>query len=132
MARLTLTESFARYGATLKNPMWSVSAWTPHGELVVSEWAHHYRKGEDSTAEYFGNMARWQGPGNAEFRANLQRAKAERSRVRLVIVSTPEVERVEAGEDASKLKKEFDVRPDLVGEVVELNGDEYMIRFHRV
>ena len=48
-----------------------------------------------------------------------------------MIVSTQEVARVEAGEDASKLKKEFDVRPELLGEVVELDGDDYVIRFRR-
>jgi hypothetical protein len=132
MARLTLTESFARYGATLKNPMWSVSAWTPAGELVVSQWAHHYRKGPENTAEYWGLTSRWDGPGKNEFRANLEKAKSEGRRVRLVIVSTKETARVEAGEDASKLPKDFDVRPELVGEVVELVGDSYVIRFRRV
>ena len=131
MAHLSLTESFARYGATLKNPMWSVSAWTLGGELVVSQWAHHFRKGPENSAEYWGRTSRWEGPGKNEFKANLERAKTERSRVRLVIVSTKEVARVEAGEDASKLKKEFDVRPELVGEVVELVGDDYVIRFRR-
>lgn len=132
MPNLSLTESFARYGATLKNPMWSVSAWTPQGELVVSQWAHHYRKGPENSAEYWGRTTRWEGPGKNEFKANLERAKAQGSRVRLVIVSTKEIARVEAGEDASKLKKEFDVRPELVGEVAELNGDDYVIRFRRV
>lgn len=131
MAHLSLTESFARYGATLKNPMWSVSAWTLQGELVVSQWAHHYRKGPENSAEYWGRTTRWEGPGKNEFKANLERAKAQGSRVRLVIVSTKEVARVEAGEDASKLKKEFDVRPELVGEVAELDGDDYVIRFRR-
>jgi hypothetical protein len=131
MANLSLTESFARYGATLKNPMWSVSAWTPDGELVVSQWAHHYRKGPENSAEYWGQTSRWDGPGKNEFKSNLERARAQGSRVRLVVVSTKEVARVEDGEDASKLKKEFDVRPELVGQVVQLNGDDYVIRFRR-
>lgn len=131
MAHLSLTEAFARYGATLKNPMWSVSAWTMQGELVVSQWAHHYRKGPENSAEYWGRTTRWEGPGKNEFKANLERAKAHGSQVRLVIVSTKEVARVEAGEDASKLKKEFDVRPELIGEVAELDGDDYVIRFRR-
>jgi hypothetical protein len=131
MARLSLTESFARYGATLKNPMWSVSAWASNGDLVVSQWAHHYRKGPDNSAEYWGRTTRWEGPGKNEFKANLERAKTVESRVRLVIVSTKDIQRVEAGEDASKLKKEFDARSELVGEVVELDGDDYVIRFRR-
>ncbi len=53
----------------------------------------------------------------------------EGRRVRLVVVSTSDIARVEAGEDASKLKKEFDVRPELIGEVVHLDGDDYVVRF---
>lgn len=98
---------------------------------MVSQWAHHYRKGPENSAEYWGRTTRWEGPGKNEFKANLERAKAQGSRVRLVIVSTKEVARVEAGEDASKLKKEFDVRPELIGEVAELDGDDYVIRFRR-
>ncbi len=132
MAHLNLTQSFAHYGAKLKNRMWSVSAWNPQGELVVSQWAHHYRKGPDETAEYWGRTSRWEGPGKNEFKANLQKAKDQGSRLRLVIVSTKEIARVEAGEDASNLPKEFDVRPELWGEVVVLDGDDYVIRFRRV
>jgi hypothetical protein len=36
MAKLTLTEAFAKYGATLKNPQSSVSAWLADGSLVVA------------------------------------------------------------------------------------------------
>ncbi|MES2940643.1 MAG: hypothetical protein V4864_23395 [Pseudomonadota bacterium] len=129
MASLSLTESFARYGAPLRNRMWSVSGWTPHGELVISQWAHHYRKGPDGCAEYFGSTSRWKGPGKNEFRENLEKARMEGRRVRLVVVSTSDIARVEAGEDASKLKKEFDVRPELIGEVVHLDGDDYVVRF---
>ena len=95
MANLTFTEAFARYGAILRNRMWSVSAWTPQGELVVSQWAHHYRKGPEATAEYWGNTERWDGPGKNEFRVNLEKAKTQGSRVRLIIVSTKEIARVE-------------------------------------
>jgi hypothetical protein len=131
MPSLTYTEAFARYGAVLVNRMWSVSAWAPNGELVVSQWAHHYRKGPDGTAEYWGNTERWDGPGKNEFRANLEKAKTQGSPIRLIIVSTTEIARVEAGEDASKLKKQFDVRPELVGEVAKLDGSDYVIRFRR-
>ena len=45
MSRLGISEAFAKYGATLRNPQWSVSAWAREGSLVVSLWDHHYRKG---------------------------------------------------------------------------------------
>jgi hypothetical protein len=129
MAHLGLKDAFAKYGATLRNVQWSVSAWAPDGSLVLSLWAHHYRKGPDRSAEYSGRASRWSGPGNQEFRENLAIAFKEKSRVRLVISSTEETGHVESGGDASKVKKDFHVREDLVGEVVEYDGEQYVVRF---
>lgn len=129
MARLGLRDAFAKYCATLRNVQWSVSAWAPDGSLVLSLWAHHYRRGAGESAEYFGSASRWSGPGNQEFRENLAKALREKSRVRLVISSTEETGHVESGRDASKVKKEFHLREDLVGEVVQYDGDNYLIRF---
>ena len=129
MARLGLKEAFAKYGATLRNVQWSVSAWAPDGSLVLSLWAHHYRKGAGNSAEYSGSTSRWSGPGNQEFRDNLAVAFRNRSRIRLIISSTDETVHVESGADASEVAKEFHVRKDLVGEVVEYDGETYVIRF---
>ena len=131
MARLGLVEAFAKYGAALRNPQWSVCAWTGAGELVVSLWQHHYRKGPEGTMEFTGSTARWDGPGKNEFRENIERALGTQSPVRLVIVSTLETAKVEAGDDASKLAKDFDYRPEFVGRVVEIDGDDYLFRFSK-
>jgi len=72
---------------------------------------------------------RWKGPGNNEFRANVARAFVEQSNVKLVVVRTEETARVEAGEDASKIKKDFHTKPEVVGKVVEWDGEEYAFRF---
>jgi hypothetical protein len=48
-----------------------------------------------------------------------------------VIVKTDEIARVEAGEDASTVRKEFFLRDDLIGEVLELNGEQYAFRFKK-
>jgi len=82
--------------------------------------------------EFAGSVNRWSGHGNKEFRENIAQAFATRSPVRLVIVKTDEIARVEAGEDASTVKKEFFLREDLVGEVAEFNRDEYVFRFRKV
>ena len=47
------------------------------------------------------------------------------------MASTIETEHVETGKDASKVKKSFDPKEELVGEVAELNGDNYVVRFRR-
>jgi hypothetical protein len=132
MADMGIQRAFARFGARLHNFQWSVSAWTPNGELVVSLWEHHYRLDSPSgTAEYSDRLDRWRGPGNAEFRQNLTRAFQERSPIRLVVASTRNVEHVQSGQDASKVKKSFNPRIDLAGELVLLEGEEYTFRFRR-
>ena len=82
--------------------------------------------------EFADTFDRWSGHGNKEFRENVAKAYAEGSRVRLVIVKTSETPRVEAGDDASNIDKEFFVRDDLVGEVSELEGNQYVFRFRKV
>jgi hypothetical protein len=129
MASLGRKDAFAKYGATLRNVQWSVSAWAPDGSLVLSLWAHHYRKGPGGSAEYFGSASRWSGPGNQEFKENVARAFREKACVRLVISSTEETGHIESGEDASKVKKDLHVREDLFGQVIEFDGNNYVIRF---
>ena len=82
-----------------------------------------------NTLEFAASANRWRGPGNNEFRENVARAFESAATVRLVIVSTEEVARVEAGLDASRIKKTFSVRPELVGNVIEWDGENYAFRF---
>ena len=131
MARLGLKDAFAKYGATLRNVQWSVSAWTPGGALVVSLWAHHCRKGPHGSIEYADSASRWSGPGNAEFRENVAKAFRQKSPIRLVVATAQNTGHVEAGKDASKVKKDFAVREDLMGEVAAYDGDKFVFRFVR-
>jgi hypothetical protein len=132
VAKLGINAAFAAYGATLNNPQWSVSAWTPSGDLVVSLWDHHFRpSAPPGMMDFADSFDRWSGHGNNEFRENVARAFAAGSRVRLVIVKTDQIARVQAGEDASKIRKEFFLRDDLIGFVHELTGERYVIRFQR-
>ncbi|MBB3009994.1 hypothetical protein [Cupriavidus alkaliphilus] len=131
MSELGIQEAFAKYGANLRNVQWSVSAWAPDGSLVVSLWAHHYRRGPRGTAEYADSFERWSGPGNSEFRNNVAHAYTEGSKVRLIVVNTSDTKHVQDGRDASKIQKSFNPREDLVGVVAEIDGDRYVFRFSR-
>lgn len=129
MATLGLREAFARYGATLANVMYSTSAWTPKDTLVLSLWSHHARRGPSGTLEFADSADRWHSKGNSEFRLNIQRAFESQAEIRLVIAHASDPARIEAGEDARKIKKDHSVRPELVGKVIEWDGSRYLIRF---
>ncbi len=129
MARLGIQEAFRKYSAKLKNVQWSVSSWAPDDTLVVSLWAHHCRKGPAGSLEFSDSVTRWSGLGNQEFRSNVAKAFEAQSPVRLVIASTINTCHVEAGQDASKIKKDFHIRGDLIGRVTDFDGEKYVFRF---
>ena len=128
--KTSLSEAFARFGATLRNPQWSVSAWAPDGALIVSLWAHHTRRNAPpGTMEFEDRLDRWSGPGNSELRKNVLLAHQQGSLVRLVLVRTVETGRVQAGDDASKIPKTFAVREDLIGKVIHADDSGFVVQF---
>jgi hypothetical protein len=133
MRELNLTESFASYDAKLVNAMWAFSAIASDGSLVLSCWQHKFKAPEKGLLRYTDQISRWKtnSPGKKLFIEHLSKAYDEQLPVRLVIVSTKDTAIVDAGEDASKLKKTFDVKKDIVGKVISFNGDDYMIDFRK-
>jgi hypothetical protein len=132
MARLGFAEAFAKYGAKLRNVQWSVCTEAPDGSLVVSLWQHHFEKPKDGEIVCRGSFDRWSGPGNSEFREQVKKAFETKQKVRVVIVSTPHIAEVEAGKDASTLKKNFSVRQNWIGEVTDISGEHYTFCFKAV
>ena len=131
MATLGFAESFAKYGAKLRNVNWSVCAEAPDGSLVVSFWSHHFKKDADGSLICADTAARWFGPGRNEFCERFAKAFSAKQPIRVVIATTSEPERVDAGEDASKLPKTFTVRKDLVGEISKFDGENFEVKFKR-
>ena len=130
--KIGIAEAFRKYGAKLKNVNWSVSSWADDETLVVSLWDHHYLKGSPPGVLAFGDrFDRWSGAGNTEFRANVTKAFERGAAVRLVLARTLESDRVQGGEDGSKIPKTFGVRDDLVGRVSEIDGENYVIEFRK-
>jgi hypothetical protein len=132
---ISFTEAFAKYDATLTNTQWSFSAIAPDGSLVISCWQHKISLlRETGVWRYSDCLSRFKQKnalGKAEFIKHLRSAYEEKLPVRLIIVSTKETAKVDAGEDASGLPKEFDVREDRVGQVVSFDGDSYVIDFKK-
>jgi len=78
------TEAFAKYGAKLKNCVWSVAAKNNRGELVLSLWKQYFKPG-DGVITYIDKASRWKGPGNNEFRLYLDSAFKNGQIIRAVI-----------------------------------------------
>lgn len=126
MAKVSgIEKGFASYGAKLVNRNWAVSSLID-GAVVMSLWAHRLKGGL-----YKDRLSRWSGLGNALFRRHLDAAIAEKLPVRLVIATSPNPEAVERGEDMSKYRNTFAVRPEMIGLVEHFDGDEFHIRFTR-
>lgn len=133
MSKLQYSKAFAKYGAKLANPQWAVSAIAEDGALVMSCWTH-YMKREGDVLRYRDRLSRWAGNelGNALLRKHLGEAFASDLPVRYLSARTDSPETVDNGHDASTVKKQFAVRPDLIGRVVEFDGDAFVIDFRRV
>ena len=122
MPKLGFVEAFAKHGAKLANPQWSVSAQASDGSLVVSLWEHHFHAPQDRRTKCSGRFDRWSGPGNSEFRRNVAHAFAIKQDVRVVISHTDKPAEVEAGTDASNLKNTFSIPDRWIGKVTNIAG----------
>lgn len=89
-----------------------VGAWAPDGSLVVSFGRITTEGVPGNTMEYADRTQQWSGPGKNEFQENVAEAFAERSPVRLIVVRTLYPERVQAGESANKIPKDFDAETE--------------------
>lgn len=132
-AALGFVEAFAKFGAKPDNAMWAASAIAEDGALVMSCWSHYFRSGGPGLLHYGDRLSRWSGNklGNSLLKAHLGKAFAERLPVRMVLATTAETESVDNGHDASKVRKTFQVRSDVVGTVVHFDGDNYLVEFRR-
>ena len=122
------TEAFAKYGAKLKNFVWSVAAKNNRGELVLSLWKQYFKPGV-GVITYIDKASRWKGPGNNEFRLYLDAAFKNGQIIRAVIGRTNDEEAVASGVDAHSLDNTFHLREDWIGEVTVWDGDNFEIEF---
>jgi hypothetical protein len=131
MGVLTLTDAFAKYGAELDSK-YAFSAIADDGSLVISCWQHKFTIPRKGVLRYTDQLSRWQqplSPGRELFASHIRKAHSESLPVRLVIVSTRDTASVDAGDDATKLKKAFDIRMGYLGAIASFDGDLYTIDF---
>jgi hypothetical protein len=113
--------------------MWAVSAIADDGALVISCWAHLCKPGAKGLLLYADCLSRWGANelGCSLLKTHLGQAVAGNLPVRMVVAKTADTELVDQGHDASKVKKTFRVRDDVVGRVVSFDGDNYTLEFRR-
>lgn len=135
---LSYTEAFAQYGATLKNQIWSVSAFGSDGCLVVSLWQPLLKPGEaKGTLVYRDTLSLWKGNevGRNELRRHLATVKKSGVAIKLVIAhpaSSEDAALVGQVSDERRIKKTYSVRPDFIGALQEFeNEDTLRIVFRR-
>lgn len=125
-----ITAEFERYGATLVNNQWAVSALTD-SELIASLW-HHRIQAVGGQWIYTDNLSRWTGHGNKLLREHLVQALADQRPVRIVVAKTDNIPLIEQGGDGSKAKNTFKARPEWIGRVATFDGDAFTIVFDKM
>lgn len=131
MQKLTLTAAFATYGATLKNTRWAFSAIARDGSLVLSCWKHFLKSFVDGHKHYEDHLSRWatDTPGKKLLTEHLKLAVARDLPVRLVVATVDEPAK-DLEREAGTRQKTFSVHVDMVGKVVEFDGNRFAIDFH--
>jgi hypothetical protein len=131
MKKLTLTTAFAYYGAKLKNTRWAYSAIANDGALVISCWQHFLKTDVDGHKRYEDHLSRWHSnhPGKNLLADHLRQAIEGNLPVRLVVATLGVPKKSSVRGDASSIPKTFSLEKDLVGKVVEFDGDAFAIEF---
>lgn len=123
-----ITAEFGRYGATLVNVQWAVSA-LMDDQLVLSLWTHRLRMLPGGRWVYRDHLRRWFGNGNILFGKHLHAAMARDLPIRLVKATTDNEPLIEGGGDSSKARNTFKAHPERIGRIVEFDGDAFVIEF---
>lgn len=130
MKPLTLTQAFATYGAKLKNARWAFSSIADDGSLVLSCWKHFLKSYVDGHQRYEDRLSRWttNTPGRQSLKDHLELAVAKNLPVRMV-VATLEDPTDKTIDGAGIRPKIFTVRPEMIGRIVQYDGDRFAIEF---
>lgn len=123
---LTLVEAFGRFGAKPTNRLRGLSAMADDGAMVLNCSHAQFRHPSRGVLRYEDKLSR--GPAGSKdtvlLGQHLALARDGDLPVRMVVTSTAE------GRSGS-LARRCHVRPDLIGKVVEFDGDHFIVDFTR-
>lgn len=122
MENLSLEVAYGRYGAQISNKQRSLSAMAADGSLVLTCLAGRFSRPGAGILRYSGQLSQ-EGTSTrvAELGANVQSARDSGASVRAVVITPPR----------GIVRRVIHVRTDLVGKVIDFDGDAFVVDFTR-
>ena len=122
MENLSLEVAYGRYGAQITNKQRSLSAMAADGSLVLTCQSEKFSRPGAGILRYSGQLSQ-EGTSTrvAELGAHLTSARDTDASVRAVVITPPR----------GIVRRVIHVRTDLVGKVVDFDGDAFVVDFTR-
>ena len=122
---LNLTDAFSRFGATPRNAARGLSAVAADGAVVLNCSQQHFAHPSRGVLRYEDRLSREEQDSKdvALLGQHLTLARDGALPVRMVVAFSSELRRGAA--------RGYHVRPDLIGRVVQFDGDHFMVDFTR-
>ena len=121
----TLISAFAQFGAKLKNRLRGRSAIADDGALVLSCSTPQFRRSGPGVLRYEDVLSRDSGDrsGRALLGEHLALARDGQLPVRMVVI---------AAASEGKTQRNIYARPDVIGRLIEFDGDHFIVDFTRL
>jgi hypothetical protein len=123
MENLSLEVAYGRYGAQIANKQRSLSAMAADGSLVLTCLSGKFSRPGAGILRYSAQLSQEGGAASkvSELRTHLESARESGVDVRAVVVTPPK----------GIVRRVIHVRTDLVGKVMDFDGDSYVVDFTR-
>jgi hypothetical protein len=127
MDNLNLVDAFARYGGKPANRLHSLSAMAADGAMILGCSSTRFRHPAPGVLRYEDTLSR--DPSRtaecAALGAHLSLARDGKLPVRMIVIAN------KVREEGAESSRSIHIRSDLIGSVVEFDGDHYIVDFVR-
>ena len=126
MMSLTLIDAFGRFGAKPASRLRSLSAMAADGAMVLNCLPSHFGHPARGVLRYETSISAAQAESNVVTSLSEHLARAHDGGLPVRMIVTFPQQRGKAGRTGG-----YHVRPDLIGKVVEFDGDRFVVDFTR-
>lgn len=123
MVNLTLVDAFAQYGGKPANRLHSLSGMAADGAMILSCASTRFGHPKPGVLRYEDKVSR-DPDRSTELSTHLNLARDGKLPVRIIIISS-------TAQEEGAASRAIHTRIDLVGSVVEFDGDHYIVDFVR-